>query len=334
MSRRNGNNRNNNRNNRNDRNDRIPDSVKEFAEMRYKDYKKENEDYFDSKKEMRRDYFMTLTFDLPDVIEFVLEKGHIQNPKIQEIKGKCYAKLGGPEGPAYVKYLTKELKKYDGNIKNIKFLPIILFEIISDIMKFNAEHADQPEAQIKDPDEIYELFFVILKKRLKKAEKQGINRELAIDLLGVIPHPSIMEYSPFFRARAVFDIIYRRAEKSGDINISKLFKFLIKEEDFNVFIGYALQERKDKCKGFNNTQKKVFNDINGWVFDTLEENMSKNEIEDILINYIKVRKKDAAAGKDSNRRYFISSLPESLYPKINSVVTRIKANDPEAEKYL
>lgn len=323
------------RNNRNNKDSRFSEeSVREFAKISYEKYRKENKQYFDSKKELRKDYFMSLTFDLPDVIKFVLLKGHLQTENIQQLKNGCYEKFVGDDGTAYVKYLIKEFKKYNGDdIENINFLPVILYEIISDIMKFNAEHQDQPEELIQNPDEIFELYNTILKKRLKKAEKQGIDHNLAIDLLGVIPHPSIMEYSPFFRARVVFDIIYKHADKSANINIQKVFKYIIHEDDYNIFLGYALQERKDKCKGFNDTQRKVFNDINEWVFNTLED-MRKNDIADILINYIRVRKKDAAAGKDSNRRYFISSLPGPLYPRICSVVTQIRAKDPEAEKYL
>ena len=54
----------------------------------------------------------------------------------------------------------------------------------------------------------------------------------------------------------------------------------------------------------------------------------------IVENYIRVRSKDATQGKDGNRRYFLSSLPESDYPNITRVIKMIKNNNPDAEKYL
>ena len=98
-------------------------------------------------------------------------------------------------------------------------------------------------------------------------------------------------------------------------------------------IAFALQERKEKFQRFNDSQKAFFNDISSWVFDELED-MDKASIEQILKTYIKTRQKDKRDGKDGNRRYFISSLPEEMYGKICKVVEKIKNEDSEAEKFL
>ena len=100
-----------------------------------------------------------------------------------------------------------------------------------------------------------------------------------------------------------------------------------------IIISYALQERKEKFKGFNDVQMKFVVETNEWIFDQLED-MDDHEIKQIIENYIRVRSKDAAQGKDGNRRYFLSSLPESDYPNITRVIKMIKNNNPDAEKYL
>lgn len=315
-------------------NSEIPSNVKDFAEISYKEYKADNKDYFESKKELKKDYFASLTYDLPDVIDWILRKGHIQNPEVQDIKNKCYAKLAGDEGrgPEFIEYLIKYLNK-GLEIENIEFFPIILHEIIADILKFNEDHKDKPEEMIKKPDELFALYELILKKRIKKAKKKGsIPEDLIFDLLGIMPCKEAAEYSGFFRVRGIFDLLYAYAETHA-VAFSTIIEFLFDENDYRYIIGYALQERREKYKGFNETQKRLFNDINEWIFPRLEE-LEKSDIKDILENYIGVRKRDASQGKDSNRRYYISSLPTSLYPRIGKAIEQIKNIDAEAEKYL
>ena len=311
----------------------IPDVVKEFMDLNWETYKKKNKKYFDSKKELREDYYDTLIFSLPEVIDFIIRKGHNQNQAIQEAKDQCLVKFSGPDSEKFVEFLTERIDE-DGadSIENVILLPIILHEMIGMILAFNKEHENEPDQLLAMPDELFKLSETILKKRLKKAEKKGIPNNLAFDLLSIMPSKDAIEYSPWFRVRQVFDVIYQHASNEN-LNFEKLMKFLFREDAYPYIIGYALQERKDKYRGFNESQKKIFNDINTWIFTELEE-MDVDDICDILRNYVKVRKNDAQQGKDSNRRYYIASLPENMYPHICKAVARIKNQDSEAEKYL
>ena len=121
--------------------------------------------------------------------------------------------------------------------------------------------------------------------------------------------------------------------KTKKIDFKNVIKLLIDEEYYDVIISYALQERKEKFQKFNESQKVFFNDISSWVFDELEE-MDKSTIESILKTYVKSRKRDDEANKDGNRRYFISSLPDSMYPKICKIVEKMEKEDSTVEKYL
>ena len=66
----------------------------------------------------------------------------------------------------------------------------------------------------------------------------------------------------------------------------------------------------------------------------MEKDLKKEEIESIVKIYINGRRKDEAQGKDGNRRYALSSLSETDYPRINKVITAMIANDDNIKKYL
>lgn len=332
--------RNNNRRN-NGGGDKIPFEVEEFANASFKKHKKEFKEYFDSKKDLKKDYFDQLIVNLPNVIDWLLRNKHKPVDKIQACKDKCYEKFAGKDSEEFNAHLTKIVEKYGvEDVPNIELLPIILSEIVREVLKHNALEKEKIESGEKDaseadmvqgPDDLYKLINAINKKRIKKAVKKGIPEAVAFDILTVMPVKSAAQYSAFFKVKELFDILYLYSEKEP-LPFGMIIKFLFEKGDYRYVIGYALQERKDKYRTFNENQKKFFNDITSWCFIELED-MDKDEIRRILQDYIKVRKRDAAAGKDGNRRYYISSLPEKDYPTINRVVSEL-SNDPENKKYL
>lgn len=319
----------------NNRKIRIPEEVERFAKMDFKKFKKKNKDYYDSKKELKKSYFSELLYDLADTIVFLIRNSHKQDEKIREIKNACYCQLSGKdESPAFIKYIYSAVKEEGvDSIPNIELFPIILHDIISDINEYNAKvKKEDPSAEVFDASELYDLSMLILKKKLKKAAKKGIDEDVSFDVLSIIPCDEAMKFSPYFRVKSIFEILYFHS-KTKKLDFKKIIKLLIREEYYDVIISYALQERKEKFQKFNENQKVFFNDISSWVFDELEE-MDKSTIENILKTYVKTRKRDDEANKDGNRRYFISSLPESMYPKICKIVEKLKKEDSTIEKYL
>lgn len=314
---------------------RIPEDAKAFIKMDFKKFKKKNKNYYDSKKEMKRDYFSELLYNLSGTIDFLLRYKHVPEENMQAFKCEAYTQLAGKkESPAFIKYISEVIKE-DGveSIPNMDLFPIILSEIISDINRTNEEEKKKdPEAAQFDASELYDLNSLILKKKLKKAAKKGIDEDIAIDVLSIIPCDEAMKYSKYFRVKSLLEALYFHA-KTKEVNFEKVVKLVIDEEYYDTMISYALQERKEKYQKFNDSQRRLFNQITNWVFEELEE-MDKSTIQLIIENYVKARKKDNAAGKDGNRRYFLSSLPEEDFPHICKVVEQIKNKDPEAEKFL
>lgn len=313
----------------------LTEEVAEFVIAKFdKKYKKHNRDFFDSKKEMKQAFFGDLTYNLEFVIPWVLKNGHNKNnPDVVKIKDAIYEQLAGETGPDFTKYIKKSFERGElDDFDNIKFLPILLYEIISNINKENKKlQAEDPNAPQYDASDLYDLSETLLKKKLKKFDKKKINRDLAFDILSIIPDDSAMRFSPIFRVKALFTLLYQYASKV-DIEFDKVIKNTLSEDYYDKVIFWSIRERKEIYKNFNERQKTLFKEITEWTFDHLNQ-MEKEEIEKILVNYIKDRKRDEENGRDENRRYFISSLPDD-YNRIVKVVRRILERDASAKKYL
>ena len=316
--------------NQNNRRIKIPGDAREFAVATFKKFKKHN-DCFDSKKELKQSYNMYLIDLLPRTIEFLIRSGHIKNDEIQETKQAIYAKLVDED---FVKALRKELK--NGNdIDNIKLLPIIIKDILVLTEKENRELlAKDPNSKIYDMSDLIEISQLILKKRLKKFEKAGIDQTIAFDVLSVIPTAKALETSQTYRIHAFFEVLYEHA-KAKAIPFAAIMNTLVDDKWFQVFIAFALLERKDivtpKIGDIKENKKDDY--ISNWVFSTMEK-LSKDEIEAILRAFVAGRKRDEAQGRDSNRRHALSSLPEADYPRIIKMVNKLISEDDTIKKYF
>lgn len=314
--------------NQNNRRIKIPGDAREFAVATFKKFKKHN-DCFDSKKELKQSYNMYLIDLLPRTIEFLIRSGHIKSDEIQETKQAIYAKLVDED---FVKVLRKELK--NGNdIDNIKLLPIIIKDILVLTEKENRELlAKDPNSKIYDMSDLIEISQLILKKRLKKFEKAGIDQTVAFDVLSVIPTAKALETSQTYRIHAFFEVLYEHA-KAKAIPFAAIMNTLVDDKWFQIFIAFALLERKDKFTNLTDAQKTFYLDVSNWVFSTMEK-LSKDEIEAILRAFVAGRKRDEAQGRDSNRRHALSSLPEADYPRIIKMVNKLISEDDTIKKYF
>ena len=164
-------------------------------------------------------------------------------------------------------------------------------------------------------------------------KKSGIPEDVAFDILSVIPTSKILTKSQYYHIRQFFGVIYEHA-KTKEINFSKIMDIMFKDDVYvNSVITFALLERKEKISNFTDSQKKLFNDITDFCFSTMEE-MKRDDITAILKAYANARKRDESSGKDTNRRYYISSLPEKDYPRILKSVSKITDLDESLKKYF
>lgn len=316
--------------NNNQKGFKIPENAKKLAKLTYKKFKKESGDYYDNKKEAKKAYFAQIVDYLPDSIQVCVRYGHI--PEMKETKEAIYNKLTDAE---FIKFLKKEIK--DGtDFDNMELMPNLIYDICKEASKaIEAAKNENPDKEIEfDLSDLIELSHLILKKKIKKMNKAGISDDLAFDVLSIIPTPSILKKSAWFHIRALFNVLYESA-KTTDVNFDKLIKILFKDDEgyINNIITFALLERKEKISNYNDSQKKLFNDITEFCFREMEE-MKKDDIYTILKYYVDSRAKDEAQNKDTNRRYYISSLPESDYPKITKQVEKIISINEDYRKYF
>lgn len=307
----------------------IPDEVKAFSDIDYKKFKKKQKKNGYDKKEINKMFNMYLLDYISDVILFIIKYGHIQKEYIQECKTKCYQKITDPD---FIKLLKKNIEKGE-KIKNIKLLPIILTEVITEAQRLNAEKLkEDPEAEVYDVAKLVDLSETILTKKIKKMTKEGLSKNLAFDLLSTCPDKSIFKItSPVFRLSQFMKTLYAHASNDEQRpDFKKCVNALFNDENKPLLIGFVLLERKERFSQLNDKQKEFYLDVSNWAFDTLE-NSKKDEIESILEFYIKIRKRDESKGKDGNRRFNLASLPKDDYPRITSVIDKRFDDD---KKYL
>lgn len=309
---------------------KIPEDVKSLLKLDFKKFKKKNKSYYDSKKELKGAFYAQELDLFPAAIQLVVRYGHLA--EVKETKEAIYARLTDPD---FVKYLKKELK--DGfEFDNMELLPVVINDIVIQGNKqVERMKEDNPDFEVElDLSDIVEVSSIILKKKLKKFKKAGIDEALAFDVLSVIPTTTILKKSQYFHIRSLFNVLYEHA-KTKEVDFGKVIKCLFKGEDDYVpsIITFALLERKEKIGNFNDGQKKLFNDITEYAFKTMED-MKKDDIVAIMKAYVSSRKRDESQNKDSNRRYYISSLPESDYPKILKVVEKMIKMDEDMKKYF
>lgn len=317
----------------NNREEKLRSHIREFVnsgldDKKKKAFKKWKKDYGDccgKKKERDREYNLYLADELPEVIEWSLKYGYINNPETKRTQDAIYARLADP---TFVKVLTKEIKR-DTDFENIEFLPIVLREIIAKAAEFNAKAAEGTELDVSD---IVELSKEIMKKKMKKFAKAGIDENLAFDVLSIIPNKESLRFSFKFRIRQFFDCLYEHS-KGHVVPFKDVMEKIVSDEDYPAFIAYALLEKKERFSSLSEAEKDLYLQITNWCFE-LMEGYNKEVLFNILKKYISVRKNDFANGKDGARRYSLTSLSEKDYPRIAKAVSQLISESGDNKKYL
>ena len=132
--------------------------------------------------------------------------------------------------------------------------------------------------------------------------------------------------------RFLMQVIYTHA-KTEEISFEAIMKYVVTANYYPALIAYLLLERKSEFVNMDDKQKEFFNKVTDWSFNCMEE-MEKTEIRQILESYFNARKRDKKNNKDSNRRFFLGSLPENEFPNITKVLAKMKNDDSTIEEFL
>ena len=309
---------------------KIPKIVSKFANKTWKKYWKENKDVFDSKKDGLKEFCLYLQDMMPDVVEFLIRYGHINNEEVKQVKNDCFAKIINED---FIKYLGKRIKKDEDYAKELKMFPILVREIGMAAEQENQKAlAQNPQAAVYDMSDLYEISKKLMKKQMKKMMEIGISEEMAFDILSLIPSPKAMQYSPVYRIRNLFNSLYEWS-KSKAVPFKDIMNIIVKEEQYTNFIVFALLEKREALSNMSDAQKNLYTDITTWCVETME-GMNPHDISEIINAYIKARNRDESNGKDCARRYNLGVLTAEDYPHINAVITRMVAENGDIQKYL
>ena len=290
----------------------------------------EGEDF--SKKELKKAYMDELIDYLPETIDFLLRYGGIQTNEMKDLRNSIYGKIADHK---FIKYLTKQIKD-DEDVGDIRLLPAIIRDIISEVkMQEEKDKQQNPNANISyDTSDILNLSQLILRKKIKKADKDlGIDPDVALDLLMVIPHKSMLKDRQInYRLRLFMNVLYEHA-KTADINYESCLKLVGLNEYAQSVVVFNLLERRSKFNNFNENQQKLFIAINEWMLNQLEE-MNRTDLESVLKLYTDLRKRDASQNRDEDRRYFLKSVPEDEFPNLKKVINHMIDSNGDIEKFF
>lgn len=309
---------------------KIPTEVQKLSKLTMKKYKKEEGEFFENKKELRKAYAIRVADELPAAISFLVKFGHLS--EVQEIKDIIYSHITNKDVIKAIKVNVKD--EFDLDEKHrYTLLPNLIYTIILSATAYmNEQKAEGEEEVIIDLEDLVNLSKLILKKKIKKLTKLGIDENVAFDILSIIPDTDILKKSQHFHIRQLFNVLYEHA-KTHNLNFKKIIDILLKGEEAykSSVITFALLERKDKISNMNDSQKAFFNNVTEYVLKELED-MSKKDIKLILEAYVAARQRDRE--KDSPRRYYLSSLPESSYPKVTKQINTMVSNNSDLKKFF
>lgn len=307
---------------------KIPNDVKDFASLTKKKYEKKYADPYMSKDEKKKAYYDMLIDELPAVIKLLVNYSNVR--EVVDMKHDVYERLFDKK---LIKKITKIVENDIDEIENICLLPIIIYDVIKEANKVHSEELkDDEKAADFDLTDVVDLSRLILKKKLKKLVKAGVNEDLAFDVLSIIPSNSVLKNHGMYRLRQMMMVLYNYS-KTVDIDFDKLIKYVVSSDYYPSLIAYLLLEKKSDYVNYDEKQKEFFNKVTDWCFNTME-GLEKEEIREILKTYFNYRKRDKQQNKDSNRRFFIGTLPADEFPNITKVVEKMKAADNTIEEFL
>lgn len=296
-----------------------------------KGQKKMKKDYKKYSKKDRKEILMGEYLEcLPEVI-WTLTR-YSRTPEVVKIKEEVYDVLCDKK---FIKLVKEQYTEDKDSIKNIKMFPCVIYDMVQMYAKQKAEILKQnPNAKVEceEIDKLLDLGKLILKSKIKKLVKAGIDEDVAFDVACILPDENMLKYDDKYRISLLLKSIYENA-KTKEINIDKLMKVIVTKDHYPRVVLTSMLEKRENYANLTEKQQKAFTDLTTWTFNTLED-YDKEIIMSIIKKYVDVRKRDKDQNKDSARRLFLSALPESDYPEINKVMKKMIDLDASVEEFF
>ncbi|MMZ42352.1 hypothetical protein D1872_38730 [compost metagenome] len=275
-------------------------------------------------KEMEKDERTRTLFDyIPLIVEFYTRQGHKRQDEVKQLFDRM-------EDKKFLKNLMRILKTLEENP-----VDLALTTVISDFLTSRGNKLDEEFI-----DGYTNAVTKLLKERTKYVvEKTGISKDLAQELLVIVPEPEVTvegRFVPLYVSKVLNKLYGLSRDERVNLGDSKTIKKIVKalfgkDEIENVAL-IILMEYRDKHSRFTDEQKVVWGQLTTFALDTIEKK-DKADVKDILESYVDRRIRDEKKGRDRPRRIQFEAVNEEDYPKIRKAVSKLKEKDRNA-KYL
>lgn len=184
-------------------------------------------------------------------------------------------------------------------------------------------------------DEYEKIIHIILKQEIKSLSKvSGISKELAYELLTVLPIPEIVNRKQIvgIYVGRINRKLYIAEDKKFDTidrikTIRQIYKYLFGNLDMidEIALSILLERRPTN----DNAKTNIYSLLTTFALDTLEK-MEKKEIRDVVKRYAERRKRE----REGSRRVVLSEIDKEDYPKIAKAVKKVIKNEKELAEFI
>ena len=245
--------------------------------------------------------------------------------------------------PATMDAVAEMYKKHPELYSNMIYLP---YMIVSTITYYRQEDLTDEEKEFGKrihSDDLIEFCMKILKKVIKKYEKQDLSSEVAFQIATVIPTTKLLAGSRKW-FRNLITTLHIMAEKSVP-DLKAIFKAILKldgKKYINKKLFYELLYQEFMLKRLSNkkysatdSQKEFYDNFVDMTLEYLNE-LKVGKVKNILKQYIKARKKAEEFKSDGKRiiKFVDHANSNSPYQNIKAAVQELINDDKNNEIYL
>lgn len=245
--------------------------------------------------------------------------------------------------PGVMKRVAKLYGKNPDNYSNMIFLPHMIMTTIAYYESEGISDEEKKIAESLDKESLAEFCEKILKKKIKRYKKMGLDDSIAFQLAATVPTAKLFKNNRKWYKRLIQQMYDMAAVCEVDIDavlkaITKIDKDkVISRKDFleGFFSEFILQRSTNKNHSFTDTQKDLHEGLIERALVYLD-GLKSRKLKDILKQYIKRRKTAEEYKNDTKRviKFIDHANSNSAYTNIKAVVQELVADNSSNELYL
>lgn len=246
--------------------------------------------------------------------------------------------------PAVMKRIAKIYKKHPDQYHNMIFMPYIIMNTLMYYKRDDLDEDEKETAEQLDTDSLVSFCEKILKKRIKRYKKVGLDNGEAFQMATAIPTSKLFKNGNRSWYRRLINQMYDLA-RDNEVNVETIMrgamkvdkKKYINKKDFlqGFFSEFIMQKSSNKTAKFTENQKRLHEDLTDKALVYLNS-LKPKKLREILKGYIHRRKDAEKHNKDGKRviKFTEHANSNSPYDTIKKVVQGLIEDNSENELYL